>query len=195
MILEDNDPFIGPSFSLANRFRRTLWNIVHALLFKTSPRPFHAWRASLLRLFGASIGRDCHVYPLVKIWAPWNLCLGDFVGIADGVTLYCMDKISIGNYAVVSQGAHLCCGSHDYNSHNFQLIAKPIVIHERVWVCAEVFIHPGVVVPEGAVIGARAVVTKSLFEPWSVYAGNPCKQVATRIHTKLNQGDIDDKRS
>lgn len=180
MILQGNDPYRRPSFSLANRFMRTVWGAAYLLLFRISPRPFHVWRVLLLRIFGAQIGKGCHIYPSVKVWAPWNLLLGDHVGVADGVTLYCMDKISIGDYAVVSQGAHLCGGTHDYNSENFQLIAKPIVIGAHAWVCAEAFIHPGVLVPEGAVIGARAVVTKSPSMPYSVYAGNPCRQVATR---------------
>jgi putative colanic acid biosynthesis acetyltransferase WcaF len=180
MILQDNDPYRGPSFTLGNRMLRALWGVSYLLLFRISPRPFHVWRVLLLRLFGAQIGRGCHIYPSVMVWAPWNLKIGDHVGVADGVTLYCMDEIRIGDFAVVSQGAHLCGGTHDHNSKNFQLIAKPIVIGIHAWICAEAFIHPGVVIPEGVVIGARAVVTKSLPLPWMVYAGNPCRQVAQR---------------
>jgi len=184
MILQDNDPYRGPSFSLGNRLLRALWGGIYFLLFRPSPRPLHAWRVMLLRLFGAKIGSGCHIYPNVKIWAPWNLELGDHVAVADGVTLYCMDKIRIGDYTVVSQGAYLCGGTHDYNSANLQLVALPIEIGARAWVCAEAFVHPGVMVPEGAVVGARAVVTKTLPDPWAVYAGNPCKQVGTRKRTQ-----------
>jgi putative colanic acid biosynthesis acetyltransferase WcaF len=180
VIIQGNDPYREPSFPLGHRARRQVWNIVYALLFRLSPRPFHAWRARLLRLFGARLGDGCHVYPGARIWAPWNLRLGDCVGVADGVTLYTMDEITIGDYAVISQGSHLCTGTHDYNSANMQLMAKPIAIGARAWICAEVFIHPGVVVPEGAVVGARSVVTRSLDEAWTVYAGNPCRRVGTR---------------
>lgn len=182
MIIHGNDPYREPSFSLSHRIQRQVWNIVHALLFRPSPRPFHAWRAFLLRMFGAKIGKDCHVYPDVKIWLPKNLKLGNFVGIGDGVNLYCMYKIEIGDYAVISQGAYLCGGTHDYNSKNFQLLIKPIVIGARAWICAEAFIHAGVVIPEGTVIGARAVVNKSLVNNWAVYAGNPAIQVAKRTN-------------
>ncbi|MFW5697792.1 MAG: hypothetical protein ACOCX1_04465, partial [Fimbriimonadaceae bacterium] len=44
---------VGPSFTLQNRLRRLLWNVVYKLLFRPSPRPLHGWRAGLLRLFGA----------------------------------------------------------------------------------------------------------------------------------------------
>lgn len=180
MIIYGNNPYLEASFTFKHRFGRLAWNVVHALLFRPSPRPCHAWRSWLLHLFGARLGKGCHVYPGVKVWAPWNLRLGNSVGVADGVTLYCMESIEIGDYAVISQGAHLCGGTHDYNSANFQLIAKPIIIGAYAWVCAEVFIHPGVMVPEGAVLGARAVVSKSLAQPWAVYAGNPCQQIGTR---------------
>ncbi|MGC2166834.1 MAG: WcaF family extracellular polysaccharide biosynthesis acetyltransferase [Gallionella sp.] len=181
MILENNDAHRGPSFSMGNRMLRLLWGAVYLLLFRFSPRPLHAWRAFLLRMFGATMGSGCHIYPRVKIWAPWNLVIGDHVGVADGVTLYSMDSIRIGDFAVISQGAYLCGGTHDYNSANFQLMTKPIEIGRRAWVCAEVFVHPGVVVPEGAVVGARAVVTKSLPEPWAIYAGNPCVRIGDRM--------------
>lgn len=180
MLIEGNAPRHEPSFTLGHRLRRATWNIVHALVFWISPRPCHVWRAWILRMFGAKLGQGCHVYPRVSIWAPWNLRLGDFVGVADGVRLYCMDRMEIGDYAVISQGAYLCGGTHDYNSANFQLVTKPITIGAHAWVCAEAFIHPGVAVPEGAVVGARTVVTRTLEQPWAVYAGNPCRQVGVR---------------
>jgi putative colanic acid biosynthesis acetyltransferase WcaF len=177
-----NDPFTQPSFTLRHRMGRALWGIVSATLFRPSPRPFHAWRAMLLRLFGAKIGEGVHVYPHAKIWAPWNLRIERFAGVADGAILYDMDLITIGPYAVISQGAHLCGGTHDYNASNFQLVVKPIHVGAYAWICAEAFVHPGVVVPDGAVIGARAVVSKSPPQAWAVYAGHPCVQVGLRKH-------------
>lgn len=180
MIIQGNNPYRDPSFSLSHRMRRQLWNIVWLVLFRTSPRPLHAWRAFLLRLFGARLGRGVHIYPGARIWAPWNLELGDAVGVADGVMLYCMDTIRVGAYSVISQGAHLCGGSHDYNSENFQLYAKPIVIGAHAWICAEAFISLDVKVAEGVVIGARSVVTKSIDEAWTVHAGHPAKKIGVR---------------
>lgn len=180
MIIQGNDPYTQPSFSRGNRMARALWGVIWLLLFRPSPPPFHAWRRLLLRVFGARLGEQVHVYPNVKIWAPWLLTIGDHVGIANGVNLYNMSHITIGDYAVISQGAYLCGGSHDYNTSNFQLIAKPITVGQYAWVCADVFIGLGVTVPEGAVVGARSVVTRSPVQPWVVYAGNPCRQVGVR---------------
>jgi putative colanic acid biosynthesis acetyltransferase WcaF len=136
-ILEKNDPYQEPSFSLGNRVLRTLWNLTYLLLFRFSPRPFHGWRAFLLKCFGAKLGRHCHVYPRSRIWAPWNLVLGDFSGFADDVNCYNMATVTLGKRVVVSQGVHLCTGTHDQESPNFQLIAKPIMLGDRAWLCAE----------------------------------------------------------
>lgn len=171
--------FPRPSYSLRNRLARMLWNFVQASLFRFSPRPFHSWRNFLLRLFGAKVGYGAHIYPKVNIWAPWNLEIGDETGVGDGATLYSQGRISIGNRAVISQGAHLCAGTHDYENENFSLVTKPIVICSYAWVAAEVFVHPGVEIGEGAVVGARSVVTKSL-SAWTVSAGNPCKTIKLR---------------
>jgi len=179
-LIQGNSLYSQPSFSLGNRVRRASWGLVWALLFLPTPRPLHRWRAGLLRLFGAHLGQGCRVYPQVRIWAPWNLELGDHVVIGNGAQLYSMGRVSIGDFAIVSQGAHLCAGTHDYNSPNFQLVTKPISIGKQAWICAEAFIHPGVQVAEGVVVGARAVVHKDLAVPWTVHGGNPCRQVGVR---------------
>jgi putative colanic acid biosynthesis acetyltransferase WcaF len=154
--------------------------MVWLLLFRPSPRPLHIWRRALLRLFGARLGRHVHVHASVAVWAPWQLVVGDRVGIAPGVTLYNMAPMFIGSDCVISQGAHLCGGSHDIDSANFQLVARQIVLQDHVWVCAEAFVGLGVTVAEGCVIGARAVVVKSITEPWTVWSGNPVQRKRSR---------------
>jgi len=67
------DPYLRPAFHASDRARRLVWNIVRALLYRPSPRPLHAWRAFLLRCFGAKLGPGCAFYPASKVWAPWNL--------------------------------------------------------------------------------------------------------------------------
>jgi len=177
--IRKGDSFREPCFTLANRARRSVWGVACALLFRPSPRPMHAWRAFLLRAFGAKIGRGVHVYPKARVWAPWNLEIGDESGVADDAILYSMAPIVLGRRVVVSQGAHLCAGTHDYEDPGFPLVAQPIRVGDRAWVAAEAFVHPGVTIGEGAVIGARSVVTKDM-PAWTVCAGHPCKPIKPR---------------
>lgn len=178
-LLKDTDPATGPTFSLSNRALRAVWGVVWTLFFLPSPRPAHGWRAMLLRLFGARLGKGVHVYAKVKVWAPWNLTIDDEAGVADGCEIYNIAPIHIGRRAVVSQGAYLCTGSHDYEDPKFQLIASPITVGAFAWICAEAFVGPGVKVGDGTVIGARAVVTKDMPD-WMVCAGHPCKPLKPR---------------
>jgi putative colanic acid biosynthesis acetyltransferase WcaF len=92
-----------------------------------------------------------------------------------------MAPIELGEEALVSQGVHLCSGSHDISDRQFQLFAKPIVLEARVWVAADAFIGPGVHIGNDAVVGARAVVFKNL-EPFGVYVGNPAKFIRSRVY-------------
>ena len=50
------DPYLRPAFSLKNRIQRLIWNICWLIFYRTSPRPFHAWRVLWLRMFGATMG-------------------------------------------------------------------------------------------------------------------------------------------
>ncbi|MEJ6981978.1 WcaF family extracellular polysaccharide biosynthesis acetyltransferase [Pedobacter sp. P351] len=177
--MKEQDAFSGPSFSLKNRCTRLLWNIVYVLFFSFSPRPLHKWRGFLLKVFGATVGKGVHIYPKVKIWAPWNIDFGDECGVANGAILYSQGKITIGKRTVISQGAHLVAGTHDYTKAGFPLITMPIIIGDNVWIAAEAFIHPGITIGAGAVIGARSVVTKDM-PSWMVCAGHPCKPIKDR---------------
>jgi putative colanic acid biosynthesis acetyltransferase WcaF len=180
--LVNNNTYQGPSFSIQNRVGRVVWSIIYQLLFRFSPRPFHRWRSFLLKLFGAKVGKGVHVYPAVKIWAPWNLELGDECGVGNGAILYSQGKITLGYRSIISQGVHICTGTHDYTVSGHPLITAPIIIEDKAWVAAEAFIHPGITIGEGAVIGARSVVTKDM-PAWMVCAGHPCKVIKERVIT------------
>ncbi len=175
----DNPPSPQHPFSLQNRLLRLLWQVVACLFFHPSPRPCHAWRAWLLRCFGAKLGKNCHIYPKVQSWAPWKRHCEDAVGIGEGAVVYNQAAIYVGQGAVVSQEAFLCTGTHDYKDPSFPLVVKPICIGPKAWIAARAFIHPGCSVGEGAVVGACSVVTKDV-PPWAIVAGNPPRVIGQR---------------
>ena len=156
---------------------RVLWALVRPL-FSLSPRPLWgwAWRRALLRMFGARVGSKAHICPGVKIFIPWNLNLGEACTIGDRAILYALGPITIGDRATVSQGAHLCAGTHDVDDPARPLLKPPIHIGEDAWICADSFIGPGVTVGDGAVVGARAVVMKDVGEG-CIVAGNPARVI------------------
>jgi putative colanic acid biosynthesis acetyltransferase WcaF len=173
------DPYFQPAFAARDRRRRLIWNACRALLYRTSPRPFHAWRAFLLRRFGARLGPGCRFYPASKVWAPWNLECADAVTVADGAEIYNPAPARFGSHAIMSQGAFLCGATHDYDDPRFPLLAYAMDIGAYAWVCARAMVAPGVNMGEGAVLGMGSVASRDL-EPWGVYAGVPAVKVKER---------------
>jgi putative colanic acid biosynthesis acetyltransferase WcaF len=173
------DPYLRPAFSLQDRLRRLNWNLCWAILYRTSPRPLHSWRAFLLRLFGAKMGPNCHFYPRSKVWAPWNLICAEQVTAGDGAEIYNPAPVTLGSHAILSQDAYVCAATHDYDDPAFPLIAYAMQIGAYAWVCARASVAPGVNVGEGAVLGLGSVATRTL-EPWTVYAGVPAVKVKER---------------
>jgi len=157
---------------------RMLWALA-APLFRYSPRPLWGWRRALLRIFGAQVGRDVHVYPTARISIPWNLVLNDGCAVGDHTIFYALGPITVGPRATVSQYAHLCAGSHDWRDPAMPLTKPPITIGADAWVCAEVFVGPGVTVGEAAILGAGSVVVKDC-PPRAILAGNPARQIGMR---------------
>jgi putative colanic acid biosynthesis acetyltransferase WcaF len=177
--IPQGDPFLRPSATLANRVARLAWGAAYWLLFRPSPRPMHAWRSSLLRLFGAKLGADCHIYPRARIWAPWNLVCEDVVAIADDAEIYNAATIVLRSHSTVSQNAYLCGATHDCDDPAFPIISLPITIGRYGWIAARATVQAGVSVGEGAVLGLGAVATRNL-DAWCVYGGIPANLIRKR---------------
>lgn len=164
---------------LGNRIGRRLWGVVWAVLFRPTPERLFFWRRWLLKLFGAEMAEGSNVYPRCRVWAPWNLKMGRHSCLANDVDCYSVDRVELGDFAVVSQGAHLCGASHDITDPGFRLLTGPIRVENSAWVAAGAFVGMGVTVGEGAVVGARAVVVKDV-EAWKIVVGNPARVVGVR---------------
>ena len=157
---------------------RVLWLLGAALFRMTPPRCFTV-RRWLLRLFGATVGAEVNIDSSTRIYFPWNLTVGDWTAIGEHVLIYNLGQVSIGRRATISHGAHLCAGTHDYRRVDLPLRKPPIIIGDQVWICTEAYVGPGVSVHTGAVVAARAVVTRNV-PAWSVVAGNPARVTRTR---------------
>jgi putative colanic acid biosynthesis acetyltransferase WcaF len=159
--------------------------MVEATIFRLSPAPLHDLRRLLLRAFGARIAPGALIYPTVRIWAPWNLEMAPHSCLSWGVDCYSVDRISLGEKALVSQHARLVAASHDIRDPAFRLVHAPIEIGAGAWVCAYAFVGMGVRIGTGAVVAASATVVKDV-EPWLIVGGNPARTLGRR---ELRAGD------
>lgn len=164
------------NYTVREKVLRVIWGFVSPIFFRYSPRLFYFWRNALLRMMGARIGKNVKIYPSAEIMYPWLLEIGDNTTISWGVRIYNLALSKIGSNTMISQYSHLCGGTHNFRSQNFDLVRTGFTIGNRVWLAADSFIGPGIHVKDGAVVAARAVVVKDV-EPGVIVAGNPARQI------------------
>lgn len=158
--------------------RRIVWDLTWATV-RWLPGRFFLVRRVVLGVQGARVSSDCRIRTGVKIRFPWNLSVGTRSTIGDAANIWNLGRVEIGSNVVLSQRVHICAGTHDHLDPALPLLTSPITIEDEVWICAEAFIGPGVTVGRGAVVGARAVVTRDV-APYTVVAGNPAREIGRR---------------
>lgn len=160
------------------RWVEALWLGIQGMTF-SSWLPGSAWRVSLLRAFGARIGRGVVIKPGVRVKFPWRLEVGDHSWIGESAWIDNLAPVEIGAHCCVSQGAYLCTGNHDWADERFALRAQPIRLHERVWVGAFARIAPGSVLGPGCVVSLGSVASGTL-AAGMIHAGNPARPLRAR---------------
>jgi putative colanic acid biosynthesis acetyltransferase WcaF len=177
--INNSDAYQRPVFSIKNKLKRVLWQFSWLILCRYSPIIFHSWRSTVLRLFGAKIGNKNFIYPNIKIWAPWLLETEDVVTIGPGVEIYNPGGVFLGDHSILSQDSYLCGATHNYDSIDYDYIAKKIIVKRYSWICAKAIVLAGVTCGEGSVLGAGSIASKDL-EEWTIYSGNPSKIIKLR---------------
>jgi putative colanic acid biosynthesis acetyltransferase WcaF len=155
------------------------WYLVNVLCFKSGLVPFSNILVGILRVFGAEIGKDVRIKPGIHIRYPWKLQLGDHSWLAD-CYIDNLDFVFIGKNVCISQQAMLMTGNHNYKSSSFDLVTKPIVLEDGVWIGAKSQLAPGVRASSHAVLTAGSTAVKNL-DAYVIYQGNPALRLRSRV--------------
>ncbi|MGJ8673014.1 WcaF family extracellular polysaccharide biosynthesis acetyltransferase [Rubritalea sp.] len=166
----------------ASLIKELLWWLCRCLFFAHSLPVPSVFKVVLLRAFGAKVGEGVVIRSAVNITFPWRVTLGDHVWIGDEVMFLSLDEVRVGSHVCISQRAFLCTGSHDSRQESFDLITKPIVIKDGVWICASSFVAPGVTMAESSMCTPGSVVVKDV-QTAIVVGGNPAKFIKKRYET------------
>ncbi len=162
------------------RLKRWAWYFINVWFINCGWMPNSRLKVFLLRMFGAKIGKGVNIKPNVNIKYPWNLTIGDYAWIGEGVWIDNLAAVNIGNNAVLSQGAMLLCGNHNYRKTTFDLIIGEISIEEGAWVGAKATVCPGVSMKSHSVLSVGSIATKDC-DAYSIYQGNPAVKVKDRV--------------
>lgn len=90
--------------------------------------------------------------------------------------------IQIGDNVSISPQAYLVSLTHDPQDSAFAVIPRMVRIEDCVWIGVRAIVLPGVVLGQGCVVGAGAVVTKNV-EPYVIVAGVPARKIGERTRT------------
>lgn len=149
------------------------------LIYFNSGFPFGGIRVFWLRVFGAKVGKGVVIKPHVKIKYPWRLSVGDHCWIGEEVWIDNLENVTLGNHVCLSQGAMLLTGNHNYTKTTFDLMVKPIVLEDGVWIGAQALVAPGVTCKSHSVLSVKSVAVEDL-DAYGIYHGNPAVKVKTR---------------
>lgn len=155
-----------------HRLMQLTWYYVNHTLFNSYWLPFSGLKVSLLRLFGARVGKGVVIKPKVNIKYPWKLSIGDHCWIGEKVWIDNLAEVKLGDHVCLSQGAMLLCGSHNYKKSSFDLIVGDISLEDGVWIGAQSVVCPGVTAASHSILSVSSVATQDM-EPFTIYQGNP----------------------
>lgn len=166
---------VGPAYRRLGKFQmvaeKMAMSAMQSVLCPIALRPH------ILRAFGATIGQDVRIAQKVMIGQPTNLTIADGVGINIGSFIDCSAPVIIGERVRIGYGVIINTGSHLVSDSVYRRsaddhIRRPVIIERGCWLQTRCMVSPGVVIAEGCVILAHAVVTKSTLGNGE-YAGLP----------------------
>ena len=167
-------------YQSGSTLKKLLWYFINMLFFKTLfPFPSRM-KVSLLRMFGSKVGNGVVIKPDINVKYPWFLEIGADCWIGEGVWIDNLATVTIGNNVILSQGAYLLTGSHDYTKETFDLMLGTIVLEDGVWIGAKATVCPNVTCKTHSVLAVGSVATKDL-EAYGIYQGNPAVKKRERV--------------
>lgn len=119
------------------------------------------------RSIGVQVGKDCRLYIRDFGSEPYLISIGDHVTITKGVNFITHDG---GMWVLRNEYPDI-----DY--------IRPIIIHDNCFIGMNAILLPGITIGPNSIIGAGAVVTKSI-PPNSIAVGVPAKVISTMAEFK-----------
>jgi len=136
-------------------------------------------RQTILQNLLGKIGQNSIIEPPFYCVYGENIHIGDHVYLNIMCNILDCNMVSIGNHAMIGPNVQIYTAAHDLQAEARNQgweVAKPIIIEDNVWIGGSAILLPGVRVGQNAVVGAGAVVTRSV-PPNTVVAGNPARVI------------------
>lgn len=131
------------------------------------------------------VGANLRVQAGTRFRSMELLEVGDNVTIGFDNFLQAHGGLKIGNNVLLGPGVKIWSVNHNYMDSNTLITEQgqtneAVVIGNDVWLAANVFVTPGVFLPDGCVVYSGAVVAPKVYKPNSLIAGNPGRVIGYR---------------
>ena len=143
----------------------------------------HAWYR---RVLGISLGPGSGVHLGCYVWfyGPGQvrrdgLVVGDRTRINRGCCLDARGSLRIGRDVSISREVMILTAYHRYDSPDFEVETKGVVVEDSVWIGTRAMVMPGVTLGRGCVVAAGAVVTRDV-PALAIVGGVPARRIGTR---------------
>lgn len=139
-----------------------------------------AWRTQI------NAKKNIRVHPTASIRNAKNIYIGENSHININCCVWAGEdsKIIIGDNLLMGPGVSIQAANHGTKRDAIMMeqerTQKDIIIGNDCWLGSNVTIVAGVTIPDGCIVGAGAVVTKSIQEPYSIVGGVPAKVIGYR---------------
>ncbi len=142
-------------------------------------------RQVILQQLLGKIGQHSMIEPPFYCAYGQNIYISDHVFLNVLCTILDCNEVHIGQHVMIGPGVQIYTAAHELQAkprNQGWEVAKPIVIEDNVWVGGGAILLPGVRIGHNAVVGAGAVVSRSV-PANTVVAGNPA-----RVIREIEQG-------
>ena len=136
-------------------------------------------RRTILQQMVGEIGQNSIIEPPFYCSYGKNIHIGDQVYLNFLCTILDNNEVNIGNHVMIGPAVQIYTAAHILQAEariQGWEIAKPIVIEDNVWLGGGAILLPGVRIGRNAVVGAGAVVPRSV-PANMVVAGNPARVI------------------
>ncbi len=136
-------------------------------------------RQTILQQLLGHIGQNSIIEPPFYCTYGRNTYIGDHVYLMVLCTILDCNEVHIGHHVMIGPGVQIYTAAHHLQAETRIQgweVAKPIVIEDNVWLGGSAILLPGVTIGRNAVVGAGAVVTRSV-PANTVVAGNPARVI------------------
>jgi maltose O-acetyltransferase len=136
-------------------------------------------RQSILQQLIGQIGQNSIIEPPFYCSYGKNIYVGDHCYLNVLCTILDCNEVHIGQHVMIGPMVQIYTAAHHLQAETRIQgweVAKPIVIEDNVWLGGGAILLPGVRIGRNAVVGAGAVVSRSV-PANTVVAGNPARVI------------------